>query len=57
MPNDSEELLSETENLFLWRSTEDTGFVYHLELGSITLHLLPEEWDELIVLVSDAKSH
>jgi hypothetical protein len=57
MPSNSEKLLSETENLILWRSTEDTGFVYHLELGSITLHLLPEEWDELIVLVSDAESH
>jgi hypothetical protein len=54
--NDKEQILSETDNLFVWRSLEEEGFVYHLELGSITLHLYPEEWDELVVLVSDADS-
>ncbi len=46
------EILAETENFLLWRSQEDdVGYMYHLELGGITLHLMPEEWDEFVVLV------
>ncbi|MGW8319737.1 MAG: hypothetical protein ACWGPS_10860 [Candidatus Promineifilaceae bacterium] len=46
------EILAETENFLLWRSQEDDiGYMYHLELGGITLHLMPEEWDEFVVLV------
>ena len=45
------EILSETENFAVWRSQEDNGYLYHVELGSITLHLAAEEWEELIVLI------
>jgi hypothetical protein len=45
------EILAETENLLSWRSREDMGYVYHLEFGSFSLHLLPDEWDELLVLL------
>jgi hypothetical protein len=45
------EILAETENLLSWRSLEDMGYVYHLEFGSFSLHLLPDEWDELLVLL------
>lgn len=49
--NSENEILAETENLLVWRSDEDeSGFVYHLELGGVSLHLLPDEWDELVVL-------
>ena len=44
------EILSETENFALWRSEEDDGYLFHLELGSITLHLAADEWEELRVL-------
>jgi hypothetical protein len=47
--------LAETENLIAWRSNEEDGYVYHLELGpSFSLHLLPDEWEELIVLIKAA---
>lgn len=48
------EILAETENLIAWRSRDETGFVYHLELGTLSLHLLPEEWDEFVTLVETA---
>ncbi|UCC54561.1 MAG: hypothetical protein JSV68_11455 [Anaerolineaceae bacterium] len=52
MKQESEsEILAETENLLAWRSLEDMGYVYHLEFGSFSLHLVPDEWDELLVLI------
>lgn len=49
--------LAETENLIAWRSSEDSGYVYHLEIGpSFSLHLMPEEWEELIILIKSASS-
>jgi len=45
------EILSETENFAVWRSQEDNGYLYHVELGSITLHLAADEWEELTVLI------
>jgi hypothetical protein len=48
------DVLSETENFVLWRSQEDDGFLYHVELGGISLHLSSEEWDELALLIKGA---
>ena len=45
------EILSETDNFAVWRSPDDEGYLYHIELGSLTLHLAAEEWEELTVLV------
>lgn len=55
MSNDQDvEVLAETENFILWRAKEDdAGYIYHLELGGVSLHLLPEEWEELVVLFRD----
>ena len=50
------EILAETENLIAWLSREEAGHVYHLELGTLSLHLMPEEWDELVVLIEAAVS-
>ncbi|MGH2538576.1 MAG: hypothetical protein ACRDHL_14395 [Candidatus Promineifilaceae bacterium] len=48
------EILAETENFIAWRTADDeAGYMYHLELGGVSLHLLPEEWDELVVLMKD----
>ena len=56
MSNDTVEMdvLAETENFAIWRSQEDNGVLYHIELGGITLHLTSEEWEELAVLIKDA---
>lgn len=51
--NTESEILAETENLLAWRNLEDMGYVYHLEFGSFSLHLVPDEWDELLVLIGD----
>lgn len=48
------EILSETDNFAVWRSQDDDGFLYHVELGSITLHLAADEFEELVVLVKGA---
>ena len=53
-PEKASEILAETENLIAWRSHEESGPVYHLELGTLSLHLMPEEWDEFVVLVKSA---
>lgn len=52
--DENDEILAETENLTIWRSQEDMGFLYHLELGSLSLHLFPDEWEELVSLVLQA---
>ena len=47
--------LAETENYVAWRSDEPDGeAVYHIELGSLTLHFFREEWDELMELIQNA---
>jgi len=52
---DGNETLAETENLIAWRSSDESGFVYHIELGpSFSLHLMADEWEELIILLQDA---
>ena len=53
-PENESEILAETENLIAWRSLDESGPVYHLELGTLSLHLMPEEWDEFVVLVRSA---
>jgi len=54
MTNEENDVISETDNLIIWRSQEEVGYLYHLELGTISLHLLPEEWEELVVLIAQA---
>jgi len=46
------EVLAEGENFSIWRAEEPDGEVsYHLELGTATLHLFEEEWEELVALI------
>ena len=44
------DMIAETENFAIWRSEEDEGYVYHMELGGVTLHIQSEEWEELVTL-------
>jgi hypothetical protein len=45
------ETIAETENFFVWRGEEDGSLIYHVELGGVSLHLMPEEWEEMITLI------
>ncbi|MEE8391080.1 MAG: hypothetical protein V3S14_09835 [Anaerolineae bacterium] len=48
------EILSESENLSLWRAKEPDGeTTYHLELGSVTVHFFREEWEEFMKLIRE----
>ena len=53
MENDDLDLdvLAESENFAVWRSEEEAGFIFHLELGGITLHFASEEWQEVLALI------
>ena len=51
------DIINETDNFALWRSSEEDGHIFHVELGSITLHLDDEEWLEFIELVQGAALH
>ncbi len=44
------DMIAETENFAVWRSQEEDGYVYHMELGGVTLHIQSEEWEELLIL-------
>jgi hypothetical protein len=57
MTNEQNDVISETDNLIIWRSKEDIGYLYHLELGTISLHLLPEEWEEIVILISQVNKN
>lgn len=45
------EIIAETDTYFVWRSDEDGEYVFHLELGGVSLHMTSEEWDELVELM------
>lgn len=47
------DMVSETENFAVWRSPDEDGVIYHVELGSITLHLASDEWEEFLELLGD----
>ena len=49
------QILAETENYSVWQSDEPDGeMTFHLELGSVTVHLFREELDEVLELMSQA---
>ncbi len=48
------DVLAETENFAVWRNEDGNEFIYHVELGGITLHLVSEEWNEFVLLIKDA---
>lgn len=49
--NLNDEVIAESDNFFIWRNQEEGEYIYHLELGGLTLHLLSEEWEEFVMLV------
>jgi hypothetical protein len=56
MSNQQEEnVLSETESFIVWRTEEEEGYLYHIELGGITLHMTSEEWEEFVTLMKSVE--
>lgn len=49
--NLNEEVIAESDNFFIWRNREEGEYLYHIELGGLTLHLFSEEWEEFLMLV------
>ncbi len=50
--------LSETKNFEIWLAEEPDGeTTIHLELGLVTLHLFPEEWEEFVELIQTARAN
>ena len=49
--NQDGDIIAETESYFVLRSDEEGEFVYHLELGGVSLHMSSEEWEELVELM------
>ena len=45
-----EKTISQTDHFVVWRTKEEGDYIYHIELGGITLHLLSDEWEELVTL-------
>ena len=49
-------ILAETVDFSVWRSDEPDGEVtFHLELGSLTMHLFREELDEMLELMDQVR--
>jgi hypothetical protein len=49
-------LVAETENFSVVRTTDENGTLYHVEMGGVSLHLEPEDWEELVMLIKSADS-
>ncbi len=50
--------IAETENYLVWEVREpDDEVTYHVELGTVTLHFLREEWNEFLQLIKVAASN
>ena len=49
--NLNDEVIAESDNFFIWRNREEGEYIYHIELGGLTLHLLSDEWEEFLMLV------
>jgi len=44
------DVIAETENFAIWRSEEEEGYIYHVDLGGVSLHIQSEEWEEVLTL-------
>jgi hypothetical protein len=57
-PTDDLRIIAETEHYLVWIEEDDSGELnYHVDLEFATLHLLKEEWDELVTLMDAARGH
>ncbi len=48
-------VLAETENYAILQGEDRDGeMIYNIELGTVTLHLFQEEWEEMVELIRQA---
>ncbi len=54
--NPQVQMLGETQDYAVWVSEEpdNDSVIYHIELGNITIHLFPEEWEEFVDVMRQA---
>ena len=46
------QIIAETQNYLIYTAQEPDGEItYNVELGTLTLHLFKEEWDEFLRLI------
>jgi len=46
------EIIAETQNYLVYTAEEPDGeTTYNIELGTVTIHLFKEEWDEFLRLI------
>ncbi len=46
------EIIAETQNYLVYTAQEPDGeTTYNIELGTVTVHLFKEEWDEFLRLI------
>jgi hypothetical protein len=51
-PEIKTEIIAETQNYLVYTAEEPDGEkTYNIELGTITVHLFKEEWDEFLRLI------
>ena len=47
--------IAETDSFMIWTAKDNEGeLTYNIELGTVTLHLFREEWEELVKLIRAA---
>ena len=49
-------ILAETERFSVWQAEDPEGeTTYNIELGSVTVHLFREEWEEFLALIGQVE--
>ncbi|HSH02428.1 MAG TPA: hypothetical protein VLL52_07900 [Anaerolineae bacterium] len=47
----NDENLAQSDNFLVWRSADEEGYTYHLEMGILSLHFTSEDWEEFVDVV------
>lgn len=50
------DIIAESENFGVWSTEEEEGRLYHIEFGSVTIHMTTEEWEEFLIMMKSAES-
>lgn len=51
-PDIKTQIIAETQNYLVYTAEEPDGeTTYNIELGTVTIHLFKEEWDEFLRLI------
>ena len=51
-------VLAGSDSFTVWRADDPDGEpTYHVELGTCTLHLFQEEWEEFAKLIAEAEEN